>query len=33
MVYWYIYVVLIKLAEKTHLKSAVTNGTGKFASF
>ncbi|KAH7546318.1 hypothetical protein FEM48_Zijuj01G0187600 [Ziziphus jujuba var. spinosa] len=29
MVYWYIYVVLIKLAEKTHLKTAVTNGTGK----
>lgn len=26
------YVVLIKLAEKTHLKTAMTNGTGKFAS-
>ncbi|KAF3453751.1 hypothetical protein FNV43_RR04192 [Rhamnella rubrinervis] len=29
MVYWYIYVVSIKLAEKTHLKTAVTCGTGK----
>lgn len=29
MVYWYIYVVLIKLSEKTHLKMAARNDTGK----
>ncbi|PON77085.1 NatC N(alpha)-terminal acetyltransferase, Mak10 subunit [Parasponia andersonii] len=29
MVYWYLYVALVKLAEKTHLKMAVTNGAGK----
>ncbi|ONH98448.1 hypothetical protein PRUPE_7G249300 [Prunus persica] len=29
MVYWYIYVVLIKLAEKTNLKTVVSNGSGK----
>lgn len=29
MVYWYIYVVLIKLSEKTHLKMAAKNGMGK----
>ncbi|XP_018826790.1 N-alpha-acetyltransferase 35, NatC auxiliary subunit isoform X1 [Juglans regia] len=29
MVYWYIYVVLIKLAEKTHLKMATRNDTSK----
>ncbi|KAM6580074.1 hypothetical protein CsatA_003848 [Cannabis sativa] len=29
MVYWYLYVVLVKLAEKTHLKMAVTSGSGK----
>ncbi|KAL0013692.1 hypothetical protein SO802_000761 [Lithocarpus litseifolius] len=29
MVYWYIYVVLIKLSEKTHLKMAAKNDTGK----
>lgn len=31
MVYWYIYVVLIKLSEKTHLKMAAKNDTGKHA--
>lgn len=31
MVYWYIYVVLIKLSEKTHLKMAAKNDTGKYA--
>lgn len=29
MVYWYIYVVLIKLAEKHHLKMVMSNDTGK----
>ncbi|KAH7574380.1 hypothetical protein JRO89_XS03G0288600 [Xanthoceras sorbifolium] len=29
MVYWYMYVVLIKLAEKTHLRMAVSSGTAK----
>ncbi|XP_031261358.1 N-alpha-acetyltransferase 35, NatC auxiliary subunit isoform X2 [Pistacia vera] len=29
MVYWYIYAVLIKLAEKTHLRLAVSSGTVK----
>ncbi|KAK4854328.1 hypothetical protein QYF36_022325 [Acer negundo] len=29
MVYWYMYVVLIKLAEKTHLRIAVSSGTAK----
>lgn len=29
MVYWYIYVVCIKLAEKTHLKMLTSNETGK----
>lgn len=29
MVYWYMYVVLIKLAEKTHLKMAARNDTNK----
>ncbi|PSS20944.1 N-alpha-acetyltransferase 35, NatC auxiliary subunit like [Actinidia chinensis var. chinensis] len=29
MVYWYIYVVLIKLAEKTHLKMLTSSETGK----
>lgn len=29
MVYWYIYVVLIKLAEKTNLKTVVSSGSGK----
>nr|POE91657.1 n-alpha-acetyltransferase 35, natc auxiliary subunit [Quercus suber] len=29
MVYWYIYVVLIKLSEKTHLKMAAKNDMGK----
>ncbi|KAM0969316.1 hypothetical protein COP2_017972 [Malus domestica] len=29
MVYWYIYVVLIKLAEKTSLKTVVCNDSGK----
>ncbi|KAB2620813.1 N-alpha-acetyltransferase 35NatC auxiliary subunit-like [Pyrus ussuriensis x Pyrus communis] len=29
MVYWYIYVVLIKLAEKTNIKTAVCNDSGK----
>ncbi|XP_062149262.1 uncharacterized protein LOC133857901 [Alnus glutinosa] len=29
MVYWYMYVVLIKLAEKTHLKVAARNDTNK----
>lgn len=28
MVYWYMYVVLIKLAEKTHLRLGVSNATG-----
>lgn len=32
MVYWYIYVVLIKLAEKTNLKTVVSNGSGKYAN-
>jgi hypothetical protein len=30
MVYWYMYVVLIKLAEKTHLKVAARNDTSKY---
>ena len=29
MVYWYIYVVLIKLAEKTHLKMLTSSETGE----
>ncbi|XP_044472153.1 N-alpha-acetyltransferase 35, NatC auxiliary subunit isoform X2 [Mangifera indica] len=29
MVYWYMYAVLIKLAEKTHLRLAVSSGTVK----
>ncbi|XP_059637894.1 uncharacterized protein LOC132279856 isoform X2 [Cornus florida] len=29
MVYWYIYVVLIKLAEKTHVKMMASNATDK----
>ncbi|KAM1173334.1 hypothetical protein ACFX2J_025836 [Malus domestica] len=29
MVYWYIYVVLLKLAQKTNLKTVVCNGSGK----
>ncbi|KAK0570569.1 hypothetical protein LWI29_003304 [Acer saccharum] len=29
MVYWYMYVVLIKLAEKTHLRISVSSGTAK----
>ncbi|XP_068333975.1 uncharacterized protein [Pyrus communis] len=29
MVYWYIYVVLIKLAEKTNIKTVVCNDSGK----
>ncbi|XP_050272020.1 uncharacterized protein LOC126715464 [Quercus robur] len=29
MVYWYMYVVLIKLSEKTHLKMAAKNDMGK----
>ncbi|EEF30428.1 N-alpha-acetyltransferase 35, NatC auxiliary subunit [Ricinus communis] len=29
MVYWYLYVILIKLAEKTHLKMSATNSTAK----
>lgn len=33
MVYWYMYAVLIKLAEKTHLRLAVSSGTGKFITF
>lgn len=28
MVYWYLYAVLVKLAEKTHLKMAVSHDTG-----
>ena len=31
MVYWYMYVVLIKLSEKTHLKMAAKNDMGKYA--
>lgn len=33
MVYWYLYVVLIKLAEKAHIRITATNGTGKFVFF
>ncbi|KAF2318102.1 hypothetical protein GH714_041448 [Hevea brasiliensis] len=29
MVYWYLYVILIKLAEKTHLKMSATDGIAK----
>ncbi|KAG8367445.1 hypothetical protein BUALT_Bualt16G0072900 [Buddleja alternifolia] len=29
MVYWYIYVILIKLAEKTHLKMMLNNDSGR----
>lgn len=29
MVYWYLYVVLVKLAEKIHIKTAAANGSGK----
>ena len=29
MVYWYMYVVLIKLAEKHHLKMVMSNDTGE----
>ncbi|KAB5551900.1 hypothetical protein DKX38_009211 [Salix brachista] len=29
MVYWYLYVVLIRLAEKTHLKMTVSDGSAK----
>ncbi|KAL9398494.1 hypothetical protein Peur_007455 [Populus x canadensis] len=29
MVYWYLYVVLIRLAEKTHLKMTVSDGSSK----
>ncbi|RHN63998.1 putative NatC N(alpha)-terminal acetyltransferase, Mak10 subunit [Medicago truncatula] len=29
MVYWYIYIVLINLAEKKHLRMAMSSGTGK----
>ncbi|KAK6151714.1 hypothetical protein DH2020_014349 [Rehmannia glutinosa] len=29
MVYWYIYVILIKLAEKTHLKMMLSNDSGR----
>ncbi|KAJ7956748.1 N-alpha-acetyltransferase 35 NatC auxiliary subunit [Quillaja saponaria] len=29
MVYWYIYVVLIKLAEKAHMKLSISNATAK----
>ncbi|KDP30242.1 hypothetical protein JCGZ_17024 [Jatropha curcas] len=29
MVYWYLYVILVKLAEKTHLKMSMTDGTAK----
>lgn len=29
MVYWYIYVVLIKLAEKTHLKVMLSNDSSE----
>lgn len=32
MVYWYLYVVLIKLAEKTHSRMAVSIDTGKFVT-
>lgn len=32
MVYWYLYVVLIKLAEKTHFRMAVSNEPSKFVS-
>lgn len=32
MVYWYVYVVLMKLAEKIHLKTLASDGTGKFSS-
>lgn len=28
MVYWYIHVVLIKLAEKKHLRMAMSSGAG-----
>jgi len=28
MVYWYIYIVLINLAEKKHLRMAMSSGTG-----
>lgn len=30
MVYWYLYVVLVKLAEKIHIKMVATNIAGKF---
>lgn len=29
MVYWYLYVVLVKLAEKIHIKTAAANGSGR----
>jgi hypothetical protein len=32
MVYWYLYVVLIRLAEKTHLKMTVSDGSGRRTS-
>lgn len=31
MVYWYMYVVFIKLAEKTHLKMLTSHETGECA--
>lgn len=30
MVYWYLYVVLVKLAEKIHIKTAAANGSGEW---
>lgn len=32
MVYWYIYVILIKLAEKTHIKTMRSNDNGECAA-
>lgn len=32
MVYWYLYAVLTKLAEKTHLKMALTHDIGTYSN-
>lgn len=33
MVYWYLYVILIKLSEKTQIKMSAADGTGRYTYF